>query len=285
MKKRKTRAQRSRSFRCPHCGAAMILRPASEIYHDAKSDRKLYVCHNYPACNTYVAAHPNTDKPMGVPANGNLRNLRIQAHRKFDLIWKNGIMTREEAYRWFADGSRVLAASSVTSQHYWKSCMSINRGDIFYVNPSETVGSEQRSGRPAIIVSNPLCNEHSPVVEVVYLTCQYKKPMPTHVRIESAGKRSTALCEQISSVDVSRLGDFKGHLTDREMAQVDVALMASLDLHPIPRQAKVRPVVPDVDDAALALIALRFLEGFLQKRCGVTVQDRLSIDLLGQKND
>ena len=103
MKKRKTRAQRSRSFRCPHCGAAMILRPASEIYHDAKSDRKLYVCHNYPACNTYVAAHPNTDKPMGVPANGNLRNLRIQAHRKFDLIWKNGIMTREEAYRWFAD--------------------------------------------------------------------------------------------------------------------------------------------------------------------------------------
>ena len=38
--------------------------------------------------------------------------------------------------------------------------MSINRGDIFYVNPSETVGSEQRSGRPAIIVSNPLCNEH-----------------------------------------------------------------------------------------------------------------------------
>ena len=103
MKKRKTRAQRSRSFRCPHCGAAMILRPASEIYHDAKSDRKLYVCHNYPACNTYVAAHPNTDKPMGVPANGDLRNLRIQAHRKFDLIWKNGIMTREEAYRWFAD--------------------------------------------------------------------------------------------------------------------------------------------------------------------------------------
>lgn len=81
----------------------MILRPASEICHDAKSDRKLYVCHNYPACNTYVAAHPNTDKPMGVPANGDLRNLRIQAHRKFDLIWKNGIMTREEAYRWFAD--------------------------------------------------------------------------------------------------------------------------------------------------------------------------------------
>jgi len=84
LKKRKTRSQRSRPFRCPHCGAAMILRPASEIYHDAKTNRKLYVCHNYPVCNTYVAAHPNTDMPMGIPADGNLRNLRIQAHRKFD---------------------------------------------------------------------------------------------------------------------------------------------------------------------------------------------------------
>lgn len=81
----------------------MILRPAAEIYRDCQNDRKLYVCHNYPACNTYVAAHPGTNQPMGVPANGDLRNLRIQAHRKFDRIWQTGIMTRENAYRWFAD--------------------------------------------------------------------------------------------------------------------------------------------------------------------------------------
>ena len=83
MKKRKPRAQRSRSFRCPHCGAAMILRPAAEIYRDCQNDR--------------------TNQPMGVPANGELRNLRIQAHRKFDRIWQTGIITRENAYRWFAD--------------------------------------------------------------------------------------------------------------------------------------------------------------------------------------
>ena len=81
----------------------MILRPAAEIFRDCQNDRKLYVCHNYPACNTYVAAHPGTNQPMGVPANGDLRNLRIQAHRKFDRIWQTGIMTRENAYRWFAD--------------------------------------------------------------------------------------------------------------------------------------------------------------------------------------
>ncbi len=81
----------------------MILRPAAEIYRDCQNDRKLYVCHNYPACNTYVAVHPGTNQPMGVPADGDLRNLRIQAHRKFDRIWQTGIMTRENAYRWFAD--------------------------------------------------------------------------------------------------------------------------------------------------------------------------------------
>lgn len=161
--------------------------------------------------------------------------------------------------------------------------MEINRGDVFYVNRSETIGSEQRSGRPAIIVSNPECNEHSPVVEVVYLTCQYKKPMPTHVRIESIGRRSTALCEQITSVDVSRLGDYKGHLTEKEMEQVDVALMQSLGIHPLTQQAKVEPVGPSVDDAALAMIALRFLEGFLQKRCGVEISGSICSGLLGQK--
>ena len=44
--------------------------------------------------------------------------------------------------------------------------MEINRGDVFYVNRSETIGSEQRSGRPAIIVSNPECNEHLSLIHI-----------------------------------------------------------------------------------------------------------------------
>ncbi len=47
------------------------------------------------------------------------------------------------------------------------------------------------------------------------------------------------------------------------MEQVE-ALMQYLGIHPLTQQAKVEPVGPSVDDAALALIALRFLEGFLQ---------------------
>ena len=90
-------------MRCPYCGAAMTLHPASYVYGSGEDDRQLYVCNHYPQCNTYVGTHPGTTLPMGIPANGDLRNLRIRTHRTFDRIWQSGIMTRDQAYRWFAD--------------------------------------------------------------------------------------------------------------------------------------------------------------------------------------
>lgn len=63
----------------------------------------------------------------------------------------------------------------------------ILKGQIYYVQKAGfTVGSEQKSGRPAIIVSNNTGNYYSNVVEVVYLTTQCKADMPTHVPILSA---------------------------------------------------------------------------------------------------
>lgn len=107
----------------------------------------------------------------------------------------------------------------------------IRRGDIFYIHKFPVVGSEiEADGRPAIIVSNDMNNQYSQVVEVVFLTTQAKKPMPTHVSIYSAPRPSTALCEQVSTVSVERIGNYAGHLTEKEMTQVDTALLISLDL-------------------------------------------------------
>lgn len=106
------------------------------------------------------------------------------------------------------------------------------RGDIYYIHKGDarTYGSEQEAGRPAIIVSNDTANEHSPVVEIVYLTTQPKTDLPTHVTIKSAPQKSIALCEQITSVYVDRIGDYVGTLTDKEMDLVDECLMVSLGL-------------------------------------------------------
>lgn len=107
----------------------------------------------------------------------------------------------------------------------------INRGDIFYIYKyAEQVGSEQASGRPAIVVSNNLCNKHSEVVEVVYCTTQPKTDLPTHVKIRSTYKESVALCEQIVSVDKSRIGDYVGSCTKQEMESMSAALMISIGI-------------------------------------------------------
>ena len=37
---------------------------------------------------------------MGTLANGDLRHKRIEAHKAFDWIWRSGLMTKWQAYKW-----------------------------------------------------------------------------------------------------------------------------------------------------------------------------------------
>lgn len=72
----------------------------------------------------------------------------------------------------------------------------MKRGQIYYVRSNyREEGSEQRGGRPAVIVSNDKNNANSNTVEVVYMTTKPKTDLPTHVYIESALRPSTLLCE------------------------------------------------------------------------------------------
>lgn len=60
----------------------------------------------------------------------------------------------------------------------------MKRGQIYYIESNhQEIGSEQRAGRPAVIVSNDKNNENSTTVEVVYMTTQPKNDLPTHVFI------------------------------------------------------------------------------------------------------
>ncbi len=104
------------------------------------------------------------------------------------------------------------------------------RGQIYYVYPGKATGSEQGGGRPAIIVSNDLCNEYSKVVEVVFLTTKQKVQLPTHVVINSARRRSIALCEQIESVDKTRIGNYMGKVTPDELNELEKAMLVSLQI-------------------------------------------------------
>lgn len=95
----------------------------------------------------------------------------------------------------------------------------MKRGEIYYIESTyRETGSEQRGGRPAVIVSNDKNNENSEVVEVVYMTTKPKNDLPTHVFIRSALSPSTVLCEQVNSVSVKRIGTLIGKLTKSKPA-------------------------------------------------------------------
>lgn len=109
--------------------------------------------------------------------------------------------------------------------------MDIYKGDIFYIqNNGRVTGSEQYSDRPAVVVSNNTGNEHSGVVEIVYLTSQPKKDLPTHTKV-LCNVPSTALCEQIYTVSKERLGSYIRTCTEKEIAAIDDALKISLGLN------------------------------------------------------
>ena len=121
----------------------------------------------------------------------------------------------------------------------------MKRGEIYYIAPMFQKGSEQKGGRPGIIVSNDKCNEHSDVLEVVYLTTKEKADLPTHVTIRSSERESTALCEQITPVAKERIGDYKGKLSETEMLNVEIAMLIGLGIN-MPKQKVVEKPVEKI---------------------------------------
>ena len=81
-----------------------------------------------------------------------------------------------------------------------------------------------------MVVSNQQNNRYGDVVEVIYLTTAPKRDLPTHVTIRSSGRVSTALCEQISTVSVERLGSYCGHVSDSELTAIENAMLISLGI-------------------------------------------------------
>lgn len=118
-----------------------------------------------------------------------------------------------------------------TSNSYSSYPVFPKRGEIYYVNPNYSeVSTEIWSGRPGIIVSNDKNNKFSNNVMVVYLTTKPKGNYPTNVPINSTGKASTALCDQVTVVAKERLGNDCYVCTAKEMNEIDKALAIALGI-------------------------------------------------------
>lgn len=111
----------------------------------------------------------------------------------------------------------------------------VRRGEIYWLQLPSASGSEQAGRRPVLVVQNDVGNRTSPTTIVAAITSQLRRRRyPFHVPFTSGESglplNGTVLCEQVQTVDQSRLGSSAGAFTVEKMREVDVALHHSLGL-------------------------------------------------------
>jgi mRNA interferase MazF len=112
----------------------------------------------------------------------------------------------------------------------------VRRGEVYDARLDPTEGSEQAGWRPVILVSRNAINDASNVVIAVPCTTYrhgrriYPSQVLLHAPEAGLDVDSVALCEQVRALAKSRLGRYRGALTDALLAAVERALAIALDL-------------------------------------------------------
>jgi mRNA interferase MazF len=114
----------------------------------------------------------------------------------------------------------------------------VKRGEIYFANLGDSacnIGSEQDGYRPVLIIQNDIGNHYSPTVIVACVTTKiYKANIPTHIKINSYDYGLTddnlILCEQIKTIDKTRLRSKLTELSPFDLSRVNSALKLSLEL-------------------------------------------------------
>ncbi len=113
--------------------------------------------------------------------------------------------------------------------------ISIQRGDIYYADLPDVIGSEQSGFRPVLIIQNNVGNQYSPTTIVAIITGQLKsRHLPTHVFLKASSsglpKDSMVMLEQIRTLDRGRLKTYIGNAGANKMREIDAALSISVGL-------------------------------------------------------
>lgn len=110
------------------------------------------------------------------------------------------------------------------------------RGEIWDVNWSPGRGAEQKGTRPALIIQNDRGNTSpSYPLTIVASMSRTERELPLHVRIAPSEENgltdfTDVKCEQVMTIEKSRLIRRRGTISGEELVKVEVALGLSLNL-------------------------------------------------------
>ena len=89
---------------CPYCRKDSEYVDRAVVY--GVSHGMIYLCRS---CDAYVGVHKETDKALGRLANKELRFWKKEAHKYFDVIWKEKHEKRSQVYSYLAEHLKLPA--------------------------------------------------------------------------------------------------------------------------------------------------------------------------------
>ena len=111
---------------------------------------------------------------------------------------------------------------------------SIRKGSIYLVNFDPTVGAEIQKIRPAVVVSNNINNNHSPIISIAPITSRVARIFSFEVEIPAGigglTERSKIMINQTRAIDKMRILKYIGTLEELSLRKIDAALKLHYDL-------------------------------------------------------
>src|SRR5438132_7639153 len=94
----------------------------------------------------------------------------------------------------------------------------MDRGDVYWVNLNPTIGSEINKLRPCVLVgASPINKARRTVVVVPLSSSSSEANYPITIAVTCLGKKVIAVCDQIRTVDKSRLTKSAGKLSPNDL--------------------------------------------------------------------
>lgn len=125
---------------------------------------------------------------------------------------------------------------SLKQQDAYNTAPNPRRGEIWDVNWSPGRGAEQQGTRPALIIQNDRGNSSpSYPLTIVASMSRTEREISLHVRITPNAQNgltdyTDVKCEQVMTIEKSRLIRRRGMISPEEMHKVDQALRMSLHI-------------------------------------------------------
>lgn len=113
--------------------------------------------------------------------------------------------------------------------------LNILRGEIYMMDLSPVVQSEQGGIRPCVVIQNNFGNRFSPNITIIPLTSVLsKKPLPTHIQIEGGKfglkKKSVVMCESIRTISKKRVREYIGTVDTNTMIKIENGVLINLGI-------------------------------------------------------